>query len=291
MQKSLKTRIHEDAILVAPGVYDPLTASIAESAGFEALYLSGAGVAYTRLGRPDIGLTSVSEMADTLSLIADRVQIPVIIDADTGFGNAINAQRTMKLYERAGASALQLEDQNHPKRCGHLKDKSLISAAEMSGKIKAMVDARTSEDTLLIARTDAIGVEGFESALERADLYLESGADVLFIEAPESREQLTVISNRYKNRIPLLANMVEGGATPISDASDLQALGFSIVIFPGGIVRAIAKTAQAYYSNLYAEGSNKAFASKMFDFNGLNELLGTSEMLANGKRYDPDNVK
>ncbi len=283
---SLKSRLAQKEILVAPGVYDGLTASLAEKAGFEALYLSGAAVAYTRLGRPDIGLSTASEMADTMTLIADRVALPVIIDADTGFGNALNAQRTMRLYERAGASALQVEDQTFPKRCGHLSDKSLIPKQEMAGKIAAMADSRTSSDTLIIARTDAIAVEGFSAAIERAETYMEAGADVLFLEAPQSREQLTSIADRFSPRVPLLANMVEGGATPILGADDLEAQGYSIVIFPGGIVRALAKTAQAYYQSLADNGSNKPFARNMFDFGGLNEVIGTAEMLNAGARYD-----
>jgi len=283
---SLKTRLQAKDILVAPGVYDGLTASLAEAAGFEALYLSGAAVAYTRLGRPDIGLTTASEMADTMALIADRTALPVIIDADTGFGNALNAQRTMRAYERAGAAALQVEDQTYPKRCGHLSDKSLIPAHEMAGKIAAMADARASEQTLIIARTDAIAVEGFAAATDRAETYLEAGADVLFIEAPQSREQLSAIAAQFSGRVPLLANMVEGGATPITDAGDLEAQGYSIVIFPGGIVRALAKTAQAYYQSLAAHGSNKPFAGNMFDFDGLNRVIGTAEMLETGARYD-----
>ncbi len=282
---SLKQRLQQQEILVAPGIYDALTATLAEPAGFEALYLSGAAVAYTRLGRPDIGLTSVSEMTDTLALIADRVSVPVIIDADTGFGNALNAQRTLRQYERAGASALQLEDQTHPKRCGHLADKSLIPLLEMCGKVKAMVDARHSSGTLIIARTDAIAVEGYEPAMERAEAYLEAGAYVLFVEAPESREQLSMISQQFAGRVPLLANMVEGGATPITGADDLHAQGYSIVIFPGGIVRALARTAQAYYASLKVNGSNKPFASQMFDFDGLNQVLGTAEMLEQSSRY------
>ncbi len=283
---SLKSRLAKKEILVAPGVYDGLTASLAEKSGFEALYLSGAAVAYTRLGRPDIGLSTASEMADTMTLIADRVSLPVIIDADTGFGNALNAQRTMRLYERAGASALQVEDQTFPKRCGHLSDKSLIPKKEMAGKIAAMADARASSDTLIIARTDAIAVEGFSAAIERAETYLEAGADVLFLEAPQSREQLTSIADQFAPRVPLLANMVEGGATPILGAEDLEAQGYSIVIFPGGIVRALAKTAQAYYQSLADNGSNKPFAQNMFDFGGLNEVIGTAEMLNTGARYD-----
>ncbi|MEP3048629.1 MAG: isocitrate lyase/phosphoenolpyruvate mutase family protein [Roseibium sp.] len=283
---SLKTRLLQNEILLAPGVYDGLTATLATSAGFEALYLSGAAVAYTRLGRPDIGLTSVTEMTDAMALIADRTELPVIIDADTGFGNALNAQRTMRLYERAGASALQIEDQTYPKRCGHLADKSLISASEMAGKVKAMADVRSSSETLIIARTDAIAVEGFLAAIDRAEAYLEAGADVLFIEAPQSREQLTEIAQHFANRVPLLANMVEGGATPITGADDLEEQGFSIVIFPGGIVRAIARTTGDYYRSLHQNGSNRPFSDRMFDFDGLNEVIGTPQMLAQGVKYD-----
>ncbi|MFP5508804.1 MAG: oxaloacetate decarboxylase [Alphaproteobacteria bacterium] len=283
---SLRARLTQPEILIAPGVYDGLTATLAEQAGFEALYLSGAAVAYTRLGRPDIGLTSVSEMADTMALIRDRVGLPVIIDADTGFGNALNAQRTMRLYERAGASALQVEDQTYPKRCGHLADKSLISKAEMAGKIAAMADARASDATLIIARTDAIAVEGFDAAMERAEAYVAAGADVLFIEAPRTGDELAQVARTFRGRVPLLANMVEGGHTPITSATDLQALGFDIVIFPGGIVRALARTAQDYYASLRANGSNTPFADRMFDFDGLNARIGTAEMLAMGQRFD-----
>lgn len=283
---SLKTRLASDEILVAPGVYDALTAALAAQAGFEALYLSGAAVAYTRLGRPDIGLTSVSEMTDTMALIRDRVDIPVIIDADTGFGNALNAQRTMRLYERAGANALQVEDQTYPKRCGHLAEKSIIPTTEMVGKIAAMADARASDETLIIARTDAVAVEGFDAAIDRAEAYVEAGADALFIEALRSVDEMKTVTERFKDRVPLLVNMVEGGATPIQNAAFLNDLGFSIVIFPGGIVRALAHTAESYYQSLMATGSNRAFADRMFDFGGLNDRLGTNEMLALGKRYE-----
>lgn len=282
---NLRDRIAQRDILIAPGVYDGLTAALAQDAGFEALYLSGAAVAYTRLGRPDIGLSTASEMADTMALIADRTDSPVIMDADTGFGNALNAQRTMKMYERAGAAALQVEDQTYPKRCGHLSDKSLISISEMSGKISAMVDARR-HDTLVIARTDAIAVEGFDAAVDRAGAYIEAGADILFIEAPRDRDELAKIPQEFKGRVPLLANMVEGGATPISSATALEEMGFDLVIFPGGIVRALALTAQEYYASLRRSGSNTPFRDRMHDFDGLNEAIGTSDMLALGKRYD-----
>lgn len=282
---SLKTRLAQPEILIAPGVYDGLTAALAEQVGFEALYLSGAAVAYTRLGRPDIGLSTMSEMLDTLALITDRVALPIIIDADTGHGNALNAQRTMRLFERAGASALQVEDQTFPKRCGHLADKSLIAKAEMVGKIAAMADARRSAETLIIARTDAIAVEGFDAALERAEAYVAAGADALFIEAPRTGDELARVAQAFRGRVPLMANMVEGGATPIKGAADLQALGFDLVIFPGGIVRALALAAQEYYRSLRAHGSNQPFGERMLDFNGLNDRIGTPDLLATGRRF------
>lgn len=283
---SLKARLARPPILVAPGVYDALTAAIAEQAGFEALYLSGAAVAYTRLGRPDIGLVTLTEMAQTLALIRDRTALPIIIDADTGHGNALNARRTIQTFERAGANALQVEDQTFPKRCGHLSDKSLIPVAEMAGKIAAMADARASDRTLIIARTDAIAVEGFDAALARAEAYLAAGADALFVEAPRSGDELAAVARALGPRAPLMANMVEGGATPIRSAADLQALGYSLVIFPGGIVRALARTAQDYYASLRAQGSNTPFADRMFDFDGLNRVIGTPEMLDLGARFD-----
>ncbi|KAJ29173.1 oxaloacetate decarboxylase [Sulfitobacter pontiacus] len=282
---TLRQRLTAPDILIAPGVYDGLTAALATDAGFEALYLSGAAVAYTRLGRPDIGLSTASEMTDTMALIADRTDLPVIMDADTGFGNALNARRTMQSYERAGASALQVEDQTYPKKCGHLSDKSLIPKEEMAGKIAAMADARR-HDTMIIARTDAIAVEGFDAAIDRAGSYIDAGADVLFIEAPRDSGELSRIADTFKGRVPLLANMVEGGATPISSATTLEDMGFDIVIFPGGIVRALAKSAQDYYASLKATGSNKAFSDRMHDFDGLNAAIGTPEMLALGKRFD-----
>ncbi|WBV44498.1 oxaloacetate decarboxylase [Pseudoroseomonas cervicalis] len=282
---SLKTSLASAAPVVAPGVYDALTASIAADAGFRALYVSGAAIAYTRLGRPDIGLVSMTEVAETVGLIRDRVGLPLVVDADNGHGNALNTQRTVRMFERAGATALQLEDQTLPKRCGHLQGKSLISAGEMAGKVKAAVDARHSAETLIIARTDAVAVEGMEAALDRARLYAEAGADVLFVEAPRSREQMARIATELGGLRPLLANMVEGGDTPISSAATLGEMGFRLVIFPGGIVRALAHTARDYYASLAAHGSNQPFAERMFDFGALNALIGTPEMLALGETY------
>jgi 2-methylisocitrate lyase-like PEP mutase family enzyme len=205
---------------------------------------------------------------------------------DTGFGNALNVQRSVKRLAQAGASALQLEDQVTPKRCGHLAGKDLVSTAEMCGKIRAALDARPNDEVLLIARTDAIAVEGFDAALDRADAYLAAGADVLFIEAPQSAEQLAAIGKRFGGRIPLLANMVEGGKTPLRDAAELEKLGFSIAIFPGGTVRALAHHLAGYFASLKAHGSTAPFRDRMLDFKGINDIVGTDAMLERGKRYD-----
>ena len=283
---TLRERVTAGGPIVAPGVYDALTASLATAAGFEALYLSGAAIAYTRLGRPDIGLVSMSEVAEVIALVRDRVPTPMIVDADNGYGNALNVQRTVRTFERAGASAIQIEDQTLPKRCGHLQDKSLVSAQEMAGKVKAAVDARRSEETLIVARTDAVAVEGFERAIERAALYADAGADVLFVEAPQSRQQLAAVTGALGNRLPLLVNMVEGGDTPLASARELGEIGFRIVIFPGGIVRALAHTAQDYYRSLHEHGTNEPFRQRMFDFKALNNLIGTPEMLALGRTYE-----
>jgi 2-methylisocitrate lyase-like PEP mutase family enzyme len=283
---ALKTRLAGSTALVAPGVYDALSAAMAEAAGFEALYLSGAQIAYTLLGRPDLGLVSMTEVAAVLGRIRDRVALPVIVDADTGFGNALNVQRTVRAFERAGASVVQLEDQTFPKRCGHLQDKKLIPPTEMAGKIRAAVDARAA--ALIMARTDAIAVEGFAAALDRAERYLEAGADILFIEAPETREQMQAITGRFAARVPLLANMVEGGKTPLASADELGALGYRIVIFPGGLVRAQAWAAREYLASLKAHGTTAPFRNRMFDFQGLNTMLGTEAILAAARGYDPN---
>jgi 2-methylisocitrate lyase-like PEP mutase family enzyme len=283
---SLKTRLTRPEILLAPGVYDALSASIAEESGFEALYLSGASIAYTALGRSDIGLTTFTEVNERIAHMRDRVQVPLIVDADTGFGNALNTERTVRGFERSGANIIQLEDQSFPKRCGHLEGKSLVSTVEMVGKLRAATASRHSENTLIMARTDAVAVEGFDAALERAERYLEAGADILFIEAVRSDEQMQIVNTRFAGRVPLLANMVEGGKTPVKSAEELQALGYSIAIFPGGTVRAVAHLLQQYYASLKTTGSTRAFQVNMLDFDGLNAVIGTPELLARGKRYE-----
>lgn len=289
--KRLRELLAGPDTVVAPGMYDGLTGLLVEQAGFDAAYVGGASIAYSRLGRSDIGLTTCSEVANTISMIRDRISIPVVVDADTGFGNALNVQRTMRMFERAGASGIQLEDQTTPKRCGHLDGKTLISTDEMVGKIKAAQDARLDDDTVIVGRTDAIAVEGFDAALDRADAYAEAGADMLFIEAPRSYEQMQTIGDRFKDRVPLLANMVEGGKTPLSNADQLGDMGFKFIIFPGAMVRMIAKAGQEYLAALKRDGATAAVRDRMFDFDGLNDLLGTKDLLDSGKKYDPETLK
>lgn len=285
MTYRLRERLQQPRPLLAPGVYDALTALVAEQAGFEALYLSGASIAYTRLGRSDIGLTSATEVAQTIAHITDRVQVPLIVDADTGFGNALNTQRTVRDFERAGAAMVQIEDQTFPKRCGHLDGKGVVPVAEMEGKLRAALDARRNDQTLILARTDALAVEGLEAALERAERYLACGVDALFIEALRSDEQMQQACARFSGRVPLLANMVEGGKTPVKSAHELGERGFRIVIFPGGTARAVAQTLQGYYASLHQHQTTAPWQGRMLDFDGLNRLIGTPELLAQGQRY------
>jgi 2-methylisocitrate lyase-like PEP mutase family enzyme len=284
--ENLRSRLAHKPIVVAPGVYDAFTALLATQAGFATLYISGAAIAYTRLGRPDIGLVSVTEVADTLALICDRVDAHLIVDADTGYGNALNVGRTVRCFERMGATAIQIEDQTFPKRCGHLDGKVLIPSEEMCAKIHAAVDARHSRETLIIGRTDALAVEDFDRAMERTMLYADAGADVLFVEAPTSRDQLARIVATLGPHVATMANMVEGGKTPPLPASDLEAIGFSLVIFPGGIVRALARMAGDYFASLAEHGTTEPFRGQMLDFDGIGRIVGTREMIELGKRYE-----
>ena len=283
---SLHERLRQPQILLAPGVYDALSALVAEQAGFEALYLSGASIAYTRLGRSDVGLTTYTEVEDTLARITERVRTPVIVDADTGFGNALNVQRTVRGFERAGAAMVQIEDQGFPKRCGHLDGKSVVPVAEMVGKLRAALDARHHSHTLVLARTDALAVEGIDAAFDRAERYLECGVDALFIEALRTPEQMDAACQRFAHRIPLLANMVEGGKTPVQSAQELGGRGFRIAIFPGGTARAVAHTLQDYYASLQTHQTTAPFKERMLDFDGLNVLIGTPELMELGRRYE-----
>lgn len=281
----LRARLDQRPVLVAPGVIDPLTAQLAVNAGFEALYLTGAGIAYTRLGMPDVGLTTMTEVTEVIARIADKVDVPLIVDGDTGFGNAITVQRTIRFFERAGAAAIQIEDQTFPKRCGHLRGKDVVPADEMVGKIKAAVDARQN-GLLIVARTDAGAVEGFDRAFERAAVYADAGADLIFVEAPRTREELAAVPKTLGGRLPLMANMVEGGRTPMTPVKDLEAMGYSLVVFSAGVVRAMAHSARAFYDALKADGTSDSVRETMYSFDELAEIVGTTDLLEAGRKYD-----
>jgi len=283
--QDLRRLLAGDAPVVAPGVFDGLTALLVQQAGFDCAYLSGASVSFTRLGRPDIGLTTMTEVADVVSNIRERIDIPIVVDGDTGFGNALNVQRTIGLFERMGASGIQLEDQTLPKRCGHLDGKELVSINEMVGKIHAAQDARANDDTVIIARTDAIAVVGLDEALKRGAAYIGAGADVLFVESPLDDEQLARVGAELGQQIPLLANMVEGGKTPLHSAAELGQLGYKLVIFPGAMLRVLSRAAAEYLAVLKRDGTTAAIMDRMFDFKQANEMIGTDDLLATGQEY------
>ncbi|WP_458766686.1 isocitrate lyase/PEP mutase family protein [Cupriavidus basilensis] len=282
---SLADRLRQPRVLLVPGVYDAFSALVAAQAGFEALYLSGAAVAYTQLGRSDVGLTTATETVEIVGRITDRVDLPLIVDADTGYGNALNVIRTVRTLERAGAAMIQLEDQTFPKRCGHLDNKRVVAAAEMCGKLKAALDARASSRTLILARTDAVAIEGLDAAIERAEAYVACGVDALFIEALRTEQDMARVCAHFAGRIPLLANMVEGGKTPVQSAAELAGRGFRIVIFPGGVVRFIGAQMQRYYGSLLEHGTTAPMRDAMLDFDGLNGVIGTPELIAQGQSY------
>ena len=286
---SLRRALQSPACLRAPGVYDGLTALLVEQAGFELGFVSGACIAFARHGRPDMGLVSMSEVADTVAVMRERVELPLIVDMDTGFGNALNVQRTVQVLERAGASALQMEDQVMPKRCGHMAGKQVIEAGEMVGKIKAALDARRDADTLIIARTDALGVNGFDDALERAERYCEAGADALFIEAPKTRDQMQQIAARFAQRLPLVHNLVEGGGSPIGDAAGLESLGYRIALYPAALLHLFVPQAQALLAHIREQGSTQAYPG-LIDLGQINAVLGAPELLATADLYSEDST-
>jgi len=271
--------------VIAPGVYDGLTALLVQQAGFDCAYLSGASFSFSRLGRPDLGLVAMTEVAEAVCNIRERIDIPMIVDADTGFGNALNVQRTVRLFERMGASGIQLEDQTMPKRCGHLDGKRLLPVGEMVGKIHAALDARADDGTVIIARTDAIAVSGIEEALDRGAAYAEAGADILFVESPLNDDQLQCVGTALGGKIPLLANMVEGGKTPLHTAAELGSLGFKLVIFPGTMIRVLSRAAAEYLQALRRDGTTAGILDQMFDFKQVNEIIGTDELISSTSKY------
>lgn len=275
--RALRELLDADDLVVAPGAYDALSARLIEDAGFPAVYMTGFGTAASLLGRPDIGLLSSSEMVDNARRIAACVSVPVIADADTGYGNPINVIRTVRDYERAGVAGIHIEDQVMPKRCGHLTGKVLVSAEEMSAKIRAAVAARTDPDFVVIARTDARAVEGLDAALQRAARYLDAGADVLFVEAPESEEEIEVIARTFSG-VPLLFNWAEGGRTPPVDLDRLRELGFRVAIFPVGALLSAATAVRGFLTSLRRSGTSGLDLAALPSIPEFADALGLSEV-------------
>ena len=270
--------------ILAPGAYDALTARIIEQAGFPAVYMTGFGTSASLLGRPDVGLLTMSQMVDNARRIAQAVDVPVIADADTGYGNALNVIRTVQEYELAGVSAIHIEDQVMPKKCGHMENKQVIPAAEMAEKIHAAVEARRSDDFLIIARTDARAVEGLDSALRRARAYRQAGADILFIEAPQNEDEVAQVARAFPD-VPLLFNWAEGGKTPPMRLERLKELGYRIVIFPISALLTATKAVRAVLAEIKAEGTPMRAFPDRASFQEFNEMIGLGEIQQIEKRF------
>lgn len=285
MQKTtrLRTLLKSRRTLVAPGVYDGLSTRLVALAGFDAAYASGGAIARSS-GIPDLGLLSLAEIASRLEQMTEVVDIPIIADLDNGYGNALNAQRAARAFERAGVAAFHIEDQTYPKRCGHYEDKSLVAVGTMVGKVKAVRDALHDTDFVVIARTDAIAVEGFDAAIGRCLAYAEAGADVVFLDAPTSEAQVEQIARVLPGW--KLINMFEGGKTPLMPVSRLEELGFAIVIIPSDLQRAAIKAMQTTLEAIRRDGSSGAVLSNMAGFSEREQLVGTAEFLARGARYE-----
>lgn len=283
MTSRLRSLLKRGTILVAPGAHDVLTARIIEKEGFEAVYMTGYGTSASLLGRPDVQLLTMTEMAQRASCMADAVGIPVIADADTGYGNAVNVMRTVREYERAGVACIQLEDQVAPKKCGHMLGREIIPAAEMVGKIKAACDARCDPDLLIMARTDARTTAGLEEALARGDAYAEAGADILFIESVESEDEMRAVTSSFD--VPVLANMLERGRTPLLSAKELEAIGYDIVIFCVSSTYVTARAVTDLMRHLRAEGTTKGVLDRMITFEEFNQLIGLPEIRRAEEKY------
>lgn len=279
----LRALLQAQALLMAPGVFDCLTVRLAERCGFDAVYMTGSGVSITRLGAPDVALLSFAEILDQAKRIADATQLPLIADADTGYGGPLNVIRTVREMERAGISGIQIEDQDWPKRCGHELGRRIVRAAEMVGRVKAAVDARSDPDLLIIARTDARTMHGLDAAIERANRYAEAGADLIFVESPESVEEMQRVVREV--RAPTLANQVEGGRTPMLPADQLAGLGFRMAIYPNSITRLFARAGKELFDELRRTGSTQGHADRMLDHRGLWDLFEHAAFVELEGRY------
>ena len=279
----LRQRLAQPSLLVAPGVHDMVSLRLAGSFGFEALYMTGFGVVASHLGLPDAGLATYTDMVGRVKAIASQANAPLIADADTGYGGLLNVAHTVRGYEEAGASAIQLEDQEFPKKCGHTPGRRVIPTADMAKKIRVAAESRGSKDFLIVARTDARTTLGLDEALRRAEAYAKAGADILFVESPESEEEMRTIGRSFD--LPLLANMVEKGRTPVLSKAELEAIGYRLAIFPiTAMLAAVHGMAQAY-AHLLANGSSKGDATPLHDFGDLTKLMGFAEVHAFEKQH------
>jgi 2-methylisocitrate lyase-like PEP mutase family enzyme len=274
---NLRERLAGQSLLVAPGVHDMVSLRLADTFGFEALYMTGFGTVASLTGLPDAGLATYTEMVGRVKQMASQARAPLIADADTGYGGLLNVRHTVRGYEEAGAAAIQLEDQEFPKKCGHTPDRRVIPMDDMVKKLRVAAEARTSRDFLVIARTDARTTLGLDEALRRADAYANAGADVLFVESPESSEEMRAICERFRG-VPLLANMVDSGRTPVLSKAELEALGYRIAIFPITAMLAAVKAMSGAYAHIKATGSSKGVPVALEDFAALTRLMGFEDV-------------
>ena len=273
-----KELLQAPGIIAAPGAYDCLTAAIIQQAGFPAVYMTGAGTSVARLGKPDLALASMTEMVSNAADIAQAVDVPVIADADTGYGGVLNVARTVRQYERAGVAAIHIEDQQSPKRCGHLDDKQVVSSTEMVQKIRAAVDARTDDDFTIIVRTDALAVTGWDDTMSRCGEYVDAGADMLFIEAIRSAEEAQRITANFN--VPLMYNFVETGKSPLLPAPQLERLGFKLVIFPVSALLMVCNAVSELMAQLKSTGSTESMLDRMYSLEDCFNLVGLKELMA-----------
>lgn len=283
LNKTLKNLFNRRKAVLLPGAPNALTAKMIEDAGFEGIYVTGAGVTNTYLGIPDLGLISLSELADNVSAMRDVTSLPIVADGDTGFGNAVNVTRTVRVLERAGANGIQLEDQVFPKKCGHFAGKDVISMEEAAQKIRAAVDARRDQDFVIVARTDARAVHGFNAAMDRAQAFIEAGADVTFVEAPEGLDEIRAIPQQLK--VPQLINMVHGGKTPIVERADLEKMGYGVVIYANAPMQAAMLALKKTLQHLKTKGSTTGFEDQLIGFGERQEIVNKAAFDAIEKKY------
>lgn len=282
-KKSLRTRLQQPGLVVAPGVFDMVSLRLADSFGFDALYMTGYGTVASHLGLPDAGLATYSDMVGRVTAMAGMARTPLIADADTGYGGLLNMRHTVRGYEAAGAAAIQLEDQEFPKKCGHTPGRRVIPMEDMVQKIRVAADSRNSPDFLIIARTDARTSLGLDEALRRAEAYARAGADILFVESPESEEEMRRIGQRFD--VPLVANMVERGRTPVLTRAELESIGYKIAIFPVTAMLAAVQAMTTVYQTLQEQGSSASMPVPLYDFADLTRLMGFEDVWAFDKRY------